>query len=611
MLETNFSEINKQKAGQKLAVGGFVNSVRDHGGLIFIDLRSQTDLLQCVIDPQQNPEAFKIAEHLSSESVLKIEGEIRERGEGLANPKLATGEVELVASKFELISKARLLPFDINADEKNMAGEETRLKYRYLDLRRPKLKEMMKLKHKLFLAVRNWFDKEDFIEIQTPILANSSPEGARDFLIPSRLHPGKFYALPQAPQQFKQLLMVGGFNKYFQIAPCFRDEDPRADRHPGDFYQIDSEIAWASQDDIFEINEKLVKEVFADFSEKKLLDADKSFVRLTYTEAVEKYGSDKPDLRYGLEWKNVKDLFRGTNFTAFADLCSDTEQNQNSRLQALVVPGGSPKLSRKDLNAIQDLGRKFKLPGIAYIQYQEDGVKSPIFKFFGDDENQAQIQQKIQTEFGTKTGDLIFFVGHQNKNLVHKVQDALRRHLAQKLNLIDENALKFAWVYDFPFFEIDDESGEVDFGHNPFSMWQEEENKTKLETLMDAKKEGRLGEIKAIQYDCVCNGYEVLSGGVRNPFPDCLSEAFQVVGYTAEEVKNRFGHMMEAYSYGAPEHAGFAWGLDRLFMVLIGEENIRETIAFPKNGSGMDSMMQSPTKVREGQLKELGVRVVV
>ncbi len=597
----NFSVLDSSWVGKRVEVGGYINSIRDHGGLIFIDLRSETELLQCVIDPNDNPEAFKTVEHLSPESVLKLNGQVLARDSDLVNPKLATGEIEVRIEFLSVISRAKVLPYDLHADEKNLAGEETRLKYRYLDLRRPKIKEMLRAKHKLFLAVRKWFDQEGFLEVQTPVLANSSPEGARDYLVPSRLHPGKFYALPQAPQQFKQLLMVGGFNKYFQIAPCFRDEDPRADRHPGDFYQIDAEIAWADQEQIFNLNERLVKEVLVSFSDKKLQDGDKPFTRLTYQESMDKYGSDKPDLRYGLVWQDAKGIFRGSGFKVFADLCD----NPKSKVQALVIKGQVDKFSRSDLDKIQDIGRNFGLPGIAYIQYFQDGPKSPVFKFLGEEK-----AQELQKFFQAEIGDLILFIANSDKSVVWKAQDQMRQHIAKKLDLIDDTLLKFVWIYDFPFFEIDEKSGEIDFGHNPFSMWQEFEGKTKMETLIEAREKNLLSEIKAIQYDCTVNGYEALSGGVRNPFPDCLTEAFRTVGYTQEEIKNRFGHMMEAYTYGAPEHAGFAWGLDRLFMVISGEDNIRETIAFPKNGSGMDVMLNSPTTVGENQLKELGIKLL-
>lgn len=602
---TDFSKIDKSMIDKQIEVGGFVNSIRDHGGLIFIDLRSETEILQCVIDPQDNSQIFEVAEHLSSESVLKIQGKIKLRDPELINPKITTGEIELRINQMQVVCRAKTLPFDLNAEETKMAGEEIRLKYRYLDLRRSKIKDMLYRKHRLFLDVRNWFDKQGFLEVQTPILANSSPEGARDYLIPSRLHPGKFYALPQAPQQFKQLLMVGGFNKYFQIAPCFRDEDPRADRHPGDFYQVDAEIAWASQEDIFEITSKLIREVLVKHTHKKLIQED-PFVRLTYQEAMEKYGSDKPDVRNELVWTSAREIFMDSGFKVFADLA----KNQNSGLKALVVRDAVDKMSRKDLDQIQNLGRSFNLPGIAYIQYTQNEVKSPIFKFFGSQKEIDKGKQKIQKFLSTQTGDLVFFVGHTDKSLVYKVQNALRKHLATKLNLIDQDTLRMAWIYDFPFFEKNEDTGKFDFGHNPFSMWQAFEGKTKLETLIEARQNNQLDKIKAMQYDWAVNGYEVLSGGVRNPYPECIKEAFCTVGYSQEEVQAKFGHMVEAYTYGAPEHAGFAWGLDRLFMVLVGEENIRETIAFPKNGSGVDLMVNSPAEVNPENLKELKIKTL-
>jgi aspartyl-tRNA synthetase len=599
MLTNNFTNLNKNSVGQKLTVGGFAHSVRDHGGLIFIDLRSQTELLQCVIDPETNPEVFRLVEKVGSEYVLKITGTIQKRSESTINPELPTGEIELTIEEFEVIAKAKTMPFDIHAEEKNLAGEETRLKYRYLDFRREKLKKRMKLRHKLILETRNWFDKEDFIEVQTPILANSSPEGARDYLVPSRLHPGKFYALPQAPQQFKQLLMVGGFNKYFQIAPCFRDEDPRADRAIGDFYQLDLEMAWASQEDIFEMFEKYCNEVLTNpkLTTKKL---DPIFTRLSFDEALNKYGSDRPDLRFDLAWVNVKPLFINSSFKVFADLCSDKE----SRVQALVIKNAVDKFSRSDLDKIQDLGRSFGLPGIAYAQYFETGAKSPIFKFLTPEKAQ-ELQQFLKLE----TGDLVLFLANSDKNIIFKAQNQIRLHIAKKMDLIDQNILKFAWITDFPFYEKDEKTGKIDFCHNPFGIWKSEENKTTLETLLEAQKNDRLLDLRAIQYDITCNGYEISSGGVRNNNPLAILKAFEIVGYSENEVRNKFGHMLEAYEFGAPPHAGFAPGIDRMMMILTGEENIREIIPFPKNGSGIDTMTNSPSFVSDKQLKELGIEV--
>lgn len=599
MVFTEFAKLSRGNAGGKHEVGGFVHTIRDHGGLVFIDLRSGTDLLQVVVEPTNQPEAFAVSQAIHSEYVIKVKGEIRLRSDDTINTHLPTGEIELVAQSIEIVSKAQTLPFDIHASEKDMANEELRLKYRYLDLRREKLKKQLKQYHQMNLAARNWFAEQGFVEIATPILANSSPEGARDYLVPSRLHPGKFYALPQAPQQFKQLLMVGGFNKYFQIAPCFRDEDPRADRHPGDFYQYDAEIAWAEEEDIIQLCESLVREVFSKFTNKRL-KTDR-FIRLTYQEAMDRYGSDKPDMRYELAWQDAKPVFAGSGFKVFADLC----EQEDTRVQALVIKNAVEQYSRSDLDRIQDIGRSFGLPGIAYIQYFADGAKSPIFKFFGEQESEKQAE--IQKHFHLETGDLVLFVANSNKSIVHKAQNAIRKSIAQKLGMIDENEMQFVWIHGFPFFEQDEKTGKLDFGHNPFSVWQ-----GGLEALRAAKSEGPASLLKLVarQYDIAVNGYEVLSGGVRNQNMEALMEVFEIVGYTREEVLTKFGHMVEAYSYGAPTHAGFAWGVDRLFMVLQGEENIREIIAFPKNGSGIDVMMNSPTIVRENQLKELHLKIV-
>lgn len=599
----NFQELTNQKwLGQELEVGGFIHTIRDHGGLIFIDIRFNNQILQTVINPEENPKAFKTAETLNKESVIKISGILRNRTEDQINPNIPTGKIELLIQEIQIISKAKPLPFNPHEEEDKLAGEETRLKYRYLDLRREKLQKMFKKKHDLILKTRNWFSEQGFIEFQTPILANSSPEGARDFLVPSRLHPGKFFALPQAPQQFKQLLMVGGVEKYFQIAPCFRDEDPRADRHPGDFYQIDAEMAWYNEDDVRELCQNFAREVLVPFSGGKQMTTT-DFTRLDYYEAMDKYGSDKPDLRFDLPWQDVKPVFADSGFKVFADLCKKPE----ARVQALVIKNAVESFSRAALDKIQAIGRDYGLPGIAYIQYYADGPKSPIFKFFGENDEVinnkvAELSKFLQTE----TGDLVLFIANEDKNIVWKAENSMRKHIAEKLNLIDKNKLSFVWIEGFPFFELDERSGGMEFGHNPFSVWE-----GGLEALEEASKQGTEGllKLRARQYDVALNGYEILSGGVRNQNMESLSKAFEIVGYTKEEVKTKFGHMLEAYTYGAPTHAGFAWGLDRLFMVLVDEENIREVIAFPKNGSGMDVMLNSPSKIRESQLKELNLEL--
>lgn len=612
---TNYNLIAKAMINQDITLGGFVHSVRDHGGLIFVDLRSETYLVQCVFDPEINQEIFKLAESIHSEYVLQITGKVVARNADMINPKIATGEIEILVTDLQILSEAKTMPFDIHGESGNLAGEEIRLKYRYLDLRRGKLNKMFKNKHKLVLAIRNWFDTQDFVEVQTPILANPSPEGARDFIVPSRLHPGTFYALPQAPQQFKQLLMVGGFAKYFQIAPCFRDEDPRSDRHPGDFYQIDAEVAWADQEDIFELNEKFAIDTLEKFTDLKIPEKDKKgFVKLKYDDSMNMYGSDKPDLRYELEWQDAMPIFHSCEFKIFADLCDQTHTDfLNHRVQALVIKGGNDKFSRSDLDKIQDIGRANGLPGIAYIQYTAEGAKSPIFKFFGDETQQEIKKRQIEEYFDIQIGDLVLFLANPNKNIIFKAQNQMRQHIAKHLDkdtpgFIRKSELKFVWIYDFPFFEIED--GKIDFAHNPFGVWLENEGMTKMETLVDAKAKNRLEDLRAIQYDLTLNGLEVLSGGVRNSNSETLVEAFKTVGYTDNEVKAKFGHMMEAYSHAAPPHAGFAWGLDRLFMVLMQEDNIREVIAFPKNGQAVDTMTQSPGVVGDKNLRELGIKIV-
>lgn len=601
MLILNYQELVSIDFETLVEVGGFVHTIRDHGGLIFIDLRSENSLLQCVINPQTSPTLFTRAEKLKPEFVLKVSGILKQRTPETVNPEIETGKFELEISDFELIAKAQTPPFEIHNSEGGVTSEDIRLKYRYLDFRREKLKKMMWLRHKFILATRNWFDKQGFIEVQTPILANSSPEGARDYLVPSRLHPGKFFALPQAPQQFKQLLMVGGFNKYFQIAPCFRDEDPRADRAIGDFYQIDLEMAFARQEDIFNLFEKFAHEVLSnpEFSSKRI--PDKTFQRITYLEAMDSYGSDKPDLRYDLKWTNVKEVFKDSGFEVFSKLCDQ----KDSRISALHLPGQIKNFSRSDLDKIQELGKSFGLPGIAYIQYLPEEDKSPIFKFLKDGK-----QQEIKKFFKAKTGDLILFLANEDKKVVYKAQNQIRTHIALKLGLIDDSILKFVWVYDFPFFEKDEKTGKLNFCHNPFGVWKAEPGKTILETLNSAISSGTCEQLIAKQYDITCNGLEISSGGERNNDPEAILKAFSVAGYSTETVKQQFGHMLSAYRYGAPYHAGFAPGVDRILMILTGEENIREVIPFPKNGSGQDPLTGAPGSVTAAQLKELNIKTL-
>ena len=570
-------------------------------------MRSFGKYIQTVINPDLK-EQFEIAKSVHNEYVLKITGTLDKRSEDTINPKIENGHIEINITAIEIVAKAKTLPFDIHAE--NLANEELRLTFRYIDLRRPKLQKLLIEKNNLFLAIRNYFNTQGFVEIQTPILANSSPEGARDYLVPSRLYPGKFYALPQAPQQFKQLMMVGGFNKYFQIAPCFRDEDPRADRHPGDFYQIDGEVAWADEKTIYDFSWDLIKNVYSKFTTKTLYP---EMTILPYDTSMESFGSDKPDLRFyqddkdftigNLGWVSVKDVFKTSGFAVFDGLST----NPKSRVQALTIKNGNAQFTRSDLDKIQEIGRSFGLPGLAYFQYTDDGLKSPLLKFFTNPDDTMASFDKITT--ATK-GDLVLLLASDNKELVYKAQNAIRKHVATKLNLIKHDEIRFTWINDMPFYSQDEKTGKLDFEHNPFGVFKNFEGMDATQTLETAIKEGRLLELRGIQYDVACNGYEVLSGGQRNSNPELLSKGFQLAGYTEEQVKTNFGHMLEAYSYGAPYHAGFAWGVERLIMIFNDEDNIREVIAFPKNGQGKDLLMNSPASVSAAQHKDLHIKII-
>jgi aspartyl-tRNA synthetase len=607
MLITNFAKIEQSLLNQTVVVAGFVNTIRDHGGLLFVDLRSFEGTLQTVINPQTNQTAFEIAQELKGEFVIEVTGTLLARTGDTVNSKILNGDKEVLIDSIKIISKAKTLPFDPHSE--NLTNEELRLKYRYLDLRRKDLQDLMIKKHKFFLAVRNYFDGQGFVDVSTPILANSSPEGARDFLVPSRLHPGQFYALPQAPQQFKQLLMVGGFEKYFQIAPCFRDEDPRSDRHPGDFYQFDAEVAYATDKEIYDICWDFINNCLAKQTTKKLYP---TMDKLTYDDAMNHYGSDKPDLRIyqnsevaiikNLGWLDAKEMFVDSGFTAFEVVA----KNPKAKVQALVVKGAVESFTRSDLDKIQEIGRGFGLPGIAYFQYTKDEIKSPLLKFFT---NQQELLAKLTDLTTATTGDLVLFLANDDASLVYKAQNAMRKHIATKLKLIKTDELRFVWIDSMPFYEADEKTSKIEFGHNPFGTFRVKEGQDQLQTLLDAKQNGTLLDLRAVQYDIACNGYEVLSGGQRNSNPEVLLEAFLIAGYSKEEVQTKFGHMLEAYSYGAPYHAGFAWGAERLLMIFNDIENIREVIAFPKNGQGMDLVMGSPSTVRASSLKELGITI--
>ncbi len=582
-MRTLAKELNS-KSG-KVNLAGWVNSRRDHGGLIFIDLRDHTGIIQLVIDPN-TANAFKLAESLRDEYVIKATGTVRKRGAGLENPNIPTGDIEVVVEDMELLNKSEALPVNVH-DEGQQTGEDLRLKYRYLDLRRPSMQKRITRRSEYYRFMREYMHEKEFIEVTTPILANSSPEGARDFLIPSRLHPGKFYALPQAPQQFKQLLMVGGIPRYYQIAPCFRDEDPRADRLYGEFYQLDCEMAFVDDGEVVRKEmEPLIKGLVKDFAGKKLLSED--IPRIPYQESMEKYGCDKPDLRYGMELIELTEELKGTEFSVFA---------KAECVKAICVKGGAD-LSRKQIDNFTEQARKLGAGGLAYLTYTDEGIKSPIAKFMSEKELDT-----ITKKTGAKAGDAVFF-GADKRDKVNKVLGALRISFADHFGLKDPNVVALCWIVDFPFYEWDDKNKKLDFGHNPFSM-----PKGGLEALRAAKTDEERLAIVADQYDMVMNGYEICSGAVRNHNPDVMYEVFGILGYDKKYVESRFGGMLNAFKYGAPPHAGCAYGIDRMFMELENFDNIREIVAFPKNGSGMDLMMDSPSTVDDYQLKELSIEI--
>ena len=581
-----------KKVGENITVAGWVHSRRDHGGLIFIDLRDHTGLVQLVINPDKK-DAFSLAESLRDEFVVRACGVVAERGEGLKNPNIASGDVEIVVDNLEILNRAETLPIQPFAED-NQAGEELRFKYRYLDLRRPKMQNMLKKRAEMYRRIHEYMDDRDFIEIQTPILANSSPEGARDFLIPSRLQEGKFYALPQAPQQFKQLLMVGGVPRYYQLAACFRDEDPRADRLYGEFYQLDLEMSFAENgEEVRTEVEPLMKQLATDFAGKKLLDLSdlavgdgSSIPRISYRDAMETYGSDKPDLRFGMELIELTDVFAETEFGVFKNA---------ECVKAICVKNGA-SLSRKQIDNFTNIAKSEGAGGLVYITYQDGEAKSPIAKFLSEKEL-ADIQQKT----GAVDGDAVFF-GADSRSVVNAVLGRLRNEFASHFSLKDPSVVAFAWIIDFPFYEWDERSKKLDFGHNPFSM-----PKGGLQVLESAETDAEKLSIVADQFDMVMNGYEICSGGVRNHNPAVLYKVFGLLGFSESYVEEKFGAMLGAFKYGAPPHAGCAFGVDRILMELTDEQNVRETLAFPKNGSGVDVMMNSPSVVDPAQLRELGL----
>lgn len=575
----------KTKLNQTVTVAGWVNSRRDHGGLIFIDLRDHQGIIQLVITPENN-QAFTLAESLRDEFVISATGLIRERAADLKNPNIETGDIELVVESIELLNRSDTPPVNTH-DDGPESSEELRLKYRYLDLRRPSMQKTLKRRAKFYSYLRNYMDQHDFIEVTTPILANSSPEGARDFLVPSRLKPGLFYALPQAPQQFKQLLMVGGLPRYYQIAPCFRDEDPRADRLYGDFYQLDCEMSFVDKGEtVRQTVEPLIKSLVTDFAGKKLFSEE--IPRISYQESMEKYGVDKPDLRYGMEMIELTEILKDTSFKVFQSPC----------VKAICVENGA-SLTRSQIDQFTEKARKLGASGLAYIMYENGTEKSPIAKFL-----QPEELAKIKEATGAKDGDAVFFCS-DDRAKVNKILGQLRIAFADHFNLKDDSIVALCWIVDFPFYEWNDGERKIDFGHNPFSM-----PKGGLASLETAETDEEKLAIVADQYDMVMNGYEICSGAVRNHNPEIMYKVFNILGYGHEYVEKRFGGMLNAFKFGAPPHAGCAFGIERIFMVLNDTKNIRDIVAFPKNGSGIDLMMSSPSFVDEYQLKDAHIQII-
>lgn len=583
--------------GKKVMVEGWVNSRRDHGGLIFIDLRDDQGIIQLVITPDTK-DSFKLAESVRDEYVLKAIGTMRERAEDLKNPHIKTGDIELVVEELTLLNRSEPLPVNTH-DDGPETGEELRLKYRYLDLRRPSMQRLIKKRSEFYQILRSYMINHDFVEVTTPILANSSPEGARDFLVPSRLKSGLFYALPQAPQQFKQLLMVGGVPRYFQIAPCFRDEDPRADRLYGDFYQLDLEMAFVENGEtIRKMTEPLMISLATEFGGKEIVlnsEPAKKFLvessnnivakfipRIPYETAMDVYGTDKPDLRYGMEMVDLTDALKNTEFKVFKSPC----------VKALCVKNGA-SLTRSQIDNFTDRAKKLGAGGLAYIIYENGTEKSPIAKFLKPEELKS-----IKELTGAEDGDAVFF-GADTREIVNKVLGQLRIAFAEHFELTDSTKVAFCWITDFPFYEWNDGEEKLDFGHNPFSM-----PKGGVNALEEAKTDEEKLAIVADQYDFVMNGIEICSGAVRNYNPEIMYKAFGLLGYDEKYVEARFGGMLNAFKFGAPPHAGCAFGIDRIFMELMDAKSIRDVVAFPKNGSGIDLMMNSPSEVDEYQLKD-------
>ncbi len=572
------AELTPENIGDIIRLSGWVHRKRDHGGVVFIDLRDHYGLTQCVVDTTDS--AFKDVESIRNESVVTITGSVRARSEDTVNPSLPTGSIEVHIDALTRQSEANTLPLQVNSDEDS--GEDVRMRYRYLDLRRQRPHDNIILRARIIQSIRQRMIAQDFIEFQTPILTASSPEGARDFLVPARLHPGKFYALPQAPQQFKQLIMVSGFDKYFQIAPCFRDEDSRADRSPGEFYQLDLEMSFVEQADVFNAVEPVIRGVFKEFSNKKI---DDDFVHIPFDEAMLKYGSDKPDLRVPIEIRDVTDIFTGSGFSIFA---KSIENGSVVR----AVPG--PKCgSRAIADRMNSWAQGEGAPGMGYIIFGDGEARGPVAKALG-----AEKSEKIRSRLGLSDGDAVFFACAPAAEAASLAGRA-RLRIGSEQGLIDDNLFKFCWIVDFPMFEVDDTTGKIEFSHNPFSMPQG--------GLKSLNTQNPLS-IKAWQYDLVCNGIELSSGAIRNHLPEVMYRAFEIAGYGPEVVDDQFSAMINAFKFGAPPHGGIAPGIDRIVMLIADEPNIREVILFPMNGKAEDLMMGAPSDVDNAALRELHIQ---
>ena len=583
----NCNELRKKNVGSNILLSGWINKKRDHGNLLFLDLRDNYGITQCIVDKENKN--FKDLEKLQLETVINVEGKVVDRSTDTINKEIETGEIEVTIENFVVLGKCKELPMPIFSDQEY--SEEIRLKYRYLDLRRKKIHENIILRSKVISFIRNEMNKFGFLEFQTPILTSSSPEGARDFLVPSRLNPGKFYALPQAPQQFKQLIMVSGFDKYFQIAPCFRDEDARADRSPGEFYQLDLEMSFVEQEDVFKVVEQLLINTFKKFSKKKIIT--EKFPRITYKDALLKYGSDKPDLRNPLIIEDITEIFtrEDVSFDIFKKLVKS-----GSNVRCIVTQNTKDK-PRSFFDNIDRWAKDEGASGLAYFTI-ENGIsaKGPVGKFFS-----KESLEEIMKKTGAKVGDSIFMACSKKKDL-ERITSLARDKIAKDLNLIDDNVFAFCWVVDYPMFEKNDQTNKIEFSHNPFSMPQGDIKKLNFEKPLD---------MLAYQYDIVCNGIELSSGAIRNHIPELMYKLFAIAGYDKDQVDEKFSGMINALSYGAPPHGGIAPGIDRIIMLLANEKNIREVTMFPMNQNAQDLMMNAPSSIDEQQLKELNLALKI